>query len=219
MEAKSDGQEFLCVVDTGASISLVSKEKWESCFPNQVPVSADILAETAINTPMGILGKVILRVQVGSSEKVHEFYVVEKMGCDIILGLDGILDIKGAIDLNEQMVKFPDGTTEPILLHNVGLSSRMIVVEVPDRHEVVRRPLLKNPCVSESILEPNIDLMNKGVMVGRALVKPLQQTVPVQILNPGHPPIKLHKGQTVGQLQGWTMKRTSHLYCTEAMAI
>ena len=29
VEAKIDGQEVLCVVDTGASISLVSKEKWE----------------------------------------------------------------------------------------------------------------------------------------------------------------------------------------------
>ena len=212
VEAKIDGQEFLCVVDTGASISLVSKEKWESCFPNHLPLAAEIVAETAINTPMGILGKIFLTVQVGSSEKEHEFYIVESLGSDVILGLDWILSNKGIIDLNEQMLKFPDGTTEPILLQNLGLSSKMIVVlqedvEVPGRHEVVRRAMLKNPCVSECILEPNFDLMNKGVMVARALVKPLQQTVPVHIINPGHLPIKLHKGQTVGQLQGIEMER------------
>ena len=154
-------------------------EKWESCFPNHLPLAAEIVAETAINTPMGILGKIFLTVQVGSSEKEHEFYIVESLGSDVILGLDWILSNKGIIDLNEQMLKFPDGTTGPILLQNLGLSSKMIVVlqedvEVPGRHEVVRRAMLKNPCVSECILEPNFDLMNKGVMVARALVKPLQ---------------------------------------------
>ena len=212
VEAKIDGQEFLCVVDSGASISLVSKEKWESCFPNHLPVTAEIVAETAIDTPMGLLGKILLTVQVGSSEKEHEFYVVESLGSDVILGLDWILNNKEIIDLNEQMLKFPDGTTEPILLQNMGLSSRMIAVlqedvEVPGRHEVVRRAMLKNPCVSGCTLEPNFDLMNKGIMVARALVKPLQQTVPVQIINPGQLSIRLHKGHTVGQLQGMEIER------------
>ena len=67
--------------------------------------------------------------------------------------------------------------------------------------------MLKSPCVSECILEPKFDLMSKGVMVARALVKPLQQTVPVQIINPGHLPTKLHEGQTVGQLQGIEIER------------
>ena len=126
--------------------------------------------------------------------------------------MDWILETKGSIDFNEQMLKFPDGTAEPMLLQDIGLKSRMIVVlqediEVPGRHEVVRRALLKNPCVSECILEPNFDLMNKGVMVARALVKPIQQTVPVQIINPGNLPVKLHKGQSVGQLQGMEMEK------------
>ncbi len=57
VEAKINGHEFICVLDTGASISLISKEKWESCFSDQQPVPAELVAETAISTPMGILGK------------------------------------------------------------------------------------------------------------------------------------------------------------------
>ena len=100
VEAKIDGQEFLCVVDTGASISLVSKENWESCFPNHLPLASEIVAETIINTAMGILGKIFLTVQLGSSEKEHEFYVVESLGFDVILGLDWVLSNKGIIDVN-----------------------------------------------------------------------------------------------------------------------
>ncbi len=120
--------------------------------------------------------------------------------------------MKATVDFNEQLLKFTDGTTEPILLQVMGLQNRMIVVlqedvEVPGRYEVVRRALLKNPCVSECILEPNFDLMDKGVMVARALVKPSQQTIPVQVINPGELPIKLHKGQTVGRLQEIELER------------
>ena len=65
---------------------------------------------------MGILGKIFLTVQVGSSGKGHDSYVIDSLGSDVILGLDWILDIKGIIDLNMQMLKFPNDTTEPILL-------------------------------------------------------------------------------------------------------
>ena len=128
------------------------------------------------------------------------------------MGLDWMLEMKATVDFNEQLLKFTDGTTEPILLQVMVLQNRMIVdlledVEVPGRHEVVRRALFKNPCVSQCILEPNFDLMDKVVMVARALVKPIQQTVPVQIINPGQLPIKLHKGQTAGQLQGIDLER------------
>lgn len=59
-------------MDTRASIQLASKEKWESCFSNQLPVAAEIAAETGISTPMGILEKTFLTVPVESKEKEHE---------------------------------------------------------------------------------------------------------------------------------------------------
>ncbi len=60
VKAKHNGHEFICASDTGASISLISEEKWESCFSDQQP--AEIEVETAISTPMGILGKITLLV-------------------------------------------------------------------------------------------------------------------------------------------------------------
>ena len=92
--------------------------------------------------------------------------MVENLGSEVILGLDWMLGMKATVDFNEELLNFTDGTTEPILLQVMGLQNRMIVVlqedvEVPGRHEVVRRALLKNPCVSECILEPNFDLMDK----------------------------------------------------------
>ena len=103
---------------------------------------------------MGILGKITLVVQVGGGgkEKEHELYVVENVGSEVILGLDWMLEMKVTVDFNEQLSKLTDGTTEPMLLQVMGLQNRMVVVlqedvEVPGRHEVVRRALfLKSLC-------------------------------------------------------------------------
>ena len=50
------------------------------------------------------------------------------------------------------------------------------------------------------ILEPNFDLAEKGVLVASVLLKPKEQTVPIQI-NPGVDAVKLYKGTSVGCLQ------------------
>ena len=50
-------------MDTGAAISLLSKGTWETCFSDQQVVAAEIVAETAINTSIGILGKIKMKAR------------------------------------------------------------------------------------------------------------------------------------------------------------
>ncbi len=72
---------------------------------------------------------------------------------------------------------------------------------IPARHEVFKTARVRNPTLNESILEPNMNLSGKGVLVARVIVQPREQKVPIQIINPGTSPIKLYKGMTVGHLQ------------------
>ena len=156
VEAKINGHKFICLVDTGASISLLSKGKWESCFSDQQSVAAEIVADcrdcnkhtngdSRKNYPC-------CPSRGGGKEKEHELYVVENVGSEVILGLDWMLEMKVTVDFNEQLSKLTDGTTEPMLLQVMGLQNRMVVVlqedvEVPGRHEVIRRALfLKSLC-------------------------------------------------------------------------
>ena len=62
---------------------------------------------------------------------------------------------------------------------------------------------LSNPSISDGILEPNRELTKKGVIVASVIVRPERQSVPVQIVNPGHKSIKLFKGTKLGQLQAF----------------
>ena len=64
VEAVINGKPKLCVVDTGGIYSLISKEHWQSLQLKDSTLSpSDIVAEAANNSPIGILGKTTLEVQ------------------------------------------------------------------------------------------------------------------------------------------------------------
>ena len=94
VETCINGKPTLCTVDTGASISLISKDKWQTLVqPSGKPLlPSDIVAEAANNSPIGILGKTTLTVEVHEGlRSTHEFYVAAEITSEIILGLDWLL--------------------------------------------------------------------------------------------------------------------------------
>ena len=105
----------------------------------------------------------------------------------------------------EMVLKFPDGTTKPLCLFDSTLTDPLGVVldedlVVPAKHEVFKTARVRNPALNESILEHNMNLSGKGVLVARVAVQPKDERVPIQIINPGISPIKLYKGMSLGQL-------------------
>ena len=104
------------------------------------------------------------------------------------------------------VLTFPDLSTKPLSVFDSCVSDPLAVVldediEVPAKHEVLQTARVRNPTISESVLEPNMNLSGKGVLVARVVVQPKEQRVPIQIINPGTEPVKLYKGMKVGSLQ------------------
>lgn len=134
----------------------------------------------------------------------HEFYVADEMVSGIILGLDWLVANKVNVNMAEMVLKFPDGTTKPLCLFDSAIVDPLGVVldedvVVPAKHEVFKTARVRNSALNESILEPNMNLSGKGVLVARVVVQPKKQRVPIQIINPGVSPIKLYKGMTIGR--------------------
>eukprot|EP00794_Sanderia_malayensis_P002500 gene2500-2883_t len=144
LEAKVNGVNKLGIVDTGASISLISKKEWESLMLNEEPLRpSDIVAEAANNSPIGILGKVNLLVEVNGAHEINqEFYVANEMLSEVILGLDWLVNNKVIIDTANMVMKFPDATCQPLLMFDASLKDPTVVVlsddiEIPGRHEII----------------------------------------------------------------------------------
>ena len=206
--AQINGKFKLCIVDTGASISLVTKNEWQLLKENNASLTpSDIVAEAANNSPIGILGKTALDVKVDPGHiSCHELYVASDTISEIILGLDWLMSNKVNVGLSGMVLTFPDLSTKPLSVFDSTVSEPLAVVldediEVPAKHEIVQTARIRNPTISESILEPNMKLSGKGVLVARVVVQPKEQRVPIQIINPGTEPVKLYKEMKVGHLQ------------------
>ena len=101
VEAQINGKSKLCILDTGATISLISKDEWQSLKPSNVSLSpSDIVAEADNNSPIGILGKTTLDVHVNDGQmSSHQFYVANEIISEIILGLDWLINNKVIVDV------------------------------------------------------------------------------------------------------------------------
>ena len=166
IEASVNGNSCLCVVDTGASISLIGKSQWDilnkdsSC--EMLP--SDIVAEAANNSLIGIVGKTVLSVCVNGRQLSDQtFYVANDMK-EIILGLDWMMSRHCVIDVPKLLISFPDGSAAPLLIHDSSIVDPMSVVpcEIPGNHEVIKRGKVKTPFINDSILEPNLPVDVRG---------------------------------------------------------
>ena len=208
IEAKVNTLELLCVVDAGASVSLLGQSQWELLKANSKVVlsPADIVAEAANSSPIAILGKVVLPVEFSHKLTIEqEFYVTNDINNEIILGLDCLLNSEAVIDTRQKQIRFPEQDLPLYVcdlssINNIGVSLSEDIV-VPGKHEVVHRAIITNPTLNESILEPNNELSTKGVLVARVIVRPYQQSVPIQIINPGKEAVKLYRGTNIGSLE------------------
>ena len=190
LEVTLNGIQRFCVVDTGASVSLISKTEWELVTKEtQSPLSpSDIIAEAANNSPIGVVGKTLLSVDVdGQQRGPQTFYVANDISNEIILGLDWLTNCQCVINTSKLLIEFPDGAKAPLLLNDSSIPDPTAVIlcddtEIPPKHEVIRRAKVKGVFLTDSIIEPNVALAEKGILVARAFVLPNRQTVPVQII-------------------------------------
>ena len=209
LEVMLNGIQRFCVVDTGASVSLVSKTEWELVTKEtQSPLSpSDIIADAANNSPIGVDGKTLLSVDVdGHQQGPQTFYVANDISNEIILGLDWLTNCQCVINTSKLLIEFPDRAKAPLLLNDSSIPDPTAVIlcddtEIPPKHEVIRRAKVKGVFLTDSSIEPNIALAEKGILVARAFVSPNRQTVPVQIINPGKDTVKLYGGTNIGHLE------------------
>ncbi len=86
-----NGVKMKGLLDTVAAISLIKKECCGKL--NLKPIPCRIKAKTVNSVSIPILGKVIALLSVGQSLSNPEFYVIETMNYDVIIGRDVISDL------------------------------------------------------------------------------------------------------------------------------
>ena len=187
VDAKINNVEASCLIDTGATLSVISSEflKKHQCSLVLETFQKEII--TASGSPLEIMGRTKISIEINGKVSSANV-IVAKIEGDAILGIDFMKTQNIIVDVGNNQI-FIDGKsvqlncTGPIGCYRVVVADR---VEIPARTEMVIQGKVVDPIISKGlyVTEPNEKflLSNKGI-VARALVS-ANERIPLRIMNP-----------------------------------
>ena len=196
------GVEVDCLVDTGATLTLISTKVWNTLCDDTLPLDK---FEQDLQSASGELINIKGRTQVelvinGSKYKLD--IVVADVDADVILGLDFLMKEGGKLDLGTSTLSIRGQTLKLSCYGTIGCY-RVVVserTEIPARSEMIIKGsiLTKNFNDKDLCLIEPMDTMFQtgGTIVAKSLVK-TKQEIPLRVINPTHEKQMLYPGTRI----------------------
>ena len=204
------GQMTQCLVDTGASPSLVPSRLYLGDHDSSSG------GENGHNSLKGVdgndihvCGKVDLQVEIGQW-KTHHTFLVANIATGPILGVDFLLKHNITVDLRRRRLTLPGGAIGRLTTPGVQSNHCFLILNHSMQIPTMTRQLGEAHIVDKygnkvcqegvAMLEPDNTVISKtGVMIAHSLISLDQDVVPVQLMAPGGP-VQLSQGTALGQL-------------------
>ena len=197
------GKMVDCLVDTGATLTLVSPKVW-----NNVKDETSQLKEfgkklvSASGDLLNIKGKTVIQLEIHGM-KFRVDCVVADIDGDVILGLDFLKAQDGKLDLVNDTILLKGSSLKLSLTGNLGCH-RVVVserTEVPARSEVIVKGEVLNSCMGKEelcLVEPlDKQFHGDGGIIAKALVRGDNQ-IPLRVMNLSNETKTFYPGTYVG---------------------
>lgn len=205
------------VVDTGASVSLLSTDVWHRVSANKHMELKEWGGSNRLvgvnGSPLHVQGIVLVHLSLSKNVVFeNKFLVVEGMTVEAILGLDFLETFKCMIDSGERKISFPkEKLVLPLLDVNHKVSKTVGLVlqrkltipansEVEVMVEIASGGVVDTPVVGTWLVERG-QTGRCDVLVARAVVCPTGSTVPLRVFNPHKEAVRLWKGLKIAQME------------------
>ena len=213
MIGKIGGKEYECLLDTGATKSIISPEVYLN-HPKRNDLALRECRERLVSidkSPVAVRGEVELEVDLCGTILVGHFMIAE-IADDVVLGIG--LQRAGGIRVNHhtQQVEFEGGKTVPYISQRISglskcrkvLADRTVVIppwkEILTTGYICGRTKELEKVRGSGLVEPSLKgkMRQRGVMVGKALVDVGKDYIPIRLLNTTSEPITIYKGTPAG---------------------
>ncbi|KAL5480079.1 hypothetical protein EMCRGX_G023701 [Ephydatia muelleri] len=205
------------VVDTGASVSLLTTDVWHRVSANKHMELKEWGGSSRLvgvnGSPLHVQGIVLVHLTLSKSVVFeNKFLVVEGMTVEAILGLDFLETFKCMIDSGDRKISFPnEKLVLPLLDVNQKVSKtvglflqRKLTIpaesEVEVMVDIASGGVGDNPVVGTWLVERG-QTGRCDVLVARAVVCPTGSTVPLRVFNPHKEAVRLWKGLEIAQME------------------
>ena len=201
---------ILCLVDTGAAVTLMSEDAWKKTFPQgKLDTWMGPALVSAAGTPLQVLGTTTVSLCFCPSYSADvSVVIVTGLSVDMFLGLDFLSDHECSLDLGRKLVHFP----------LVGHSFALVPTPLQDSYVGSSFPVFVGattcvPAFSElEVLASVPSHLNggfwlfkghtsKGVVAARALVSPRHGQIVIRFCNPGNQPVHISSTTKVGVVE------------------
>ena len=231
--SKVHEQQIKCLIDTGSTITILSKTVYESFPDDKRPIcqttSTPVLS--ADGTPLKVYGYCMFPIQIGTKQFEHDFWIAD-IQADGILGIDFMKENKCSLDLENNVFKLGPDQIRCIsenLPVPMKTCCRIVLAEtkvIPPKHETILpgTALIKSSANITGLVEPINSFGKKtGVMVAKTLVDTVNHIIPIRVFNPSNETQIVYKDMSLALLHPIStivdnMKRADHEKYTQDVA-
>ena len=187
MTGKLNGYEVDCLVDTGATLSVLSTRAWKMMDGQGSKLKAfDKEIVSASGNPLRIEGTTTVTIDLDGTHCSCNVIVAD-VESDIILGLDFLKKERGHISVESNSLVLKDKTFT-LYCHGKLGCYRIVMAEtvtVPARSEMIVMGKVSDKAIIKEdlcVIEPTVNVYEIGQCVAKSLIHG-KQTVPLRMMN------------------------------------
>ncbi|KAL9881805.1 uncharacterized protein ACN427_009937 isoform 1-T5 [Glossina fuscipes fuscipes] len=159
---------------------------------------------TATGEEAAIKGKIMRNISTSDVSMKHEFLVADIMD-EVILGMDFMAKQSFVLDMKRQVLQYTN-VTLPL---TVGYDRQAVVLQIqrqqkipPNSEAIVWAAATEELRINKIwVVEPSKQCTKDNIIIGKAVVSPVNNLIPVRVLNPTSVTAKIHKGDIIAQCQ------------------
>ena len=183
-----NGKPLNSLVDTGATLTIISSRVWETVGNSSSTLNSfEQVISTALGNPIEVKGKTNVHIKVSKSSCYMEVIIAD-IDNEAILGLDFLERNNCKIDIAQGNLMIQD---ETIKLDHVGYvgCSRIVakdMVEIPPRSQRIIKASMTDSTLEEGrlcIIEPAESFLEKGSALVAKSLSYSQNEIPVRVMN------------------------------------
>ena len=214
-----DGNDFACLVDSGAAVTAVNASVWRECLCHAYPTldTSSFDSVTSVSgCPLVAIGRTSMPFVIESKVFLAEVHVIEDLAYSVIIGRDFLQKFGSKLDFANGMIYFSP-ENDPLPFNSEQPPSRdfndafvcsvhadFSFVVPPASEMVVFGKLNKLPQekMASGFIAPRMDLPHRYSIFGASeLVKVAEDgSVPVRMINPSVQPVKIYRKTRLADL-------------------
>ena len=207
IQVKINDHKIKALIDTGASISCISKSFLvNSGNRSKLRTDTDILCIKGVcGERHSVEGTAVIKIKIGKFQVDQRFYVFSRLHEDLLLGIDFLTNNGAKIDLQSNTVRFKDSQKSVQLIQpipHIGLAKLSADVIIPPLTEVVVPVIAtKMKDCKGVLLQPSKKLSTKFGLGGAKCVVNIENGKTVyRLINPSEAMVTLKAKQIVATI-------------------